>query len=169
MIIKTLQDEDFVNYKLPSMFIAFPSCTFKCERECEECCCQNSALASSPDIDISVMAITERYMDNPITKALVFGGLEPFDSWEDMRALISDLRYYTPDDIVIYTGYTKDEIADKLPTLALYENIVVKFGRYRPGQVPHYDEILGVNLASDNQFAERIEYENYSQPRQRNG
>lgn len=165
MIIKTLQDEDFVNYKLPSMFIAFPSCTFKCERECAECCCQNSALANSSDIDISVMAITERYMNNPITKALVFGGLEPFDSWEDMRALISDLRYYTPDDIVIYTGYTKDEIADKLPTLSLYENIVVKFGRYRPGQAPHYDEILGVNLASDNQFAERIEYENYSQPR----
>ena len=33
MIIKQLIDEDFVNYKVPSMFIAFPRCTFKCEKE----------------------------------------------------------------------------------------------------------------------------------------
>lgn len=32
----------------------------------------------------------------------------------------------------------------------------LKFGRYIPNQTPHYDSILGVNLASDNQYAERI-------------
>ena len=34
MRIKFLVDEDFVNYKKPSMFIGFPSCTWKCEKEC---------------------------------------------------------------------------------------------------------------------------------------
>ena len=34
--------EDFTNYKKPSMYIAFPSCTFKCEGECGQKICQNS-------------------------------------------------------------------------------------------------------------------------------
>ena len=37
-----------------------------------------------------------------------------------------------------------------------FTNIIIKFGRYIPNQKPHYDEVLGVNLASDNQYAERI-------------
>ena len=47
MIIKELRDEDFTNYKLPSMVVGFPSCTFKCEKECPGCkgMCQNSSLA----------------------------------------------------------------------------------------------------------------------------
>jgi len=31
MKLKFLIDEDFVNYKEPSMFIGFPNCTFKCD------------------------------------------------------------------------------------------------------------------------------------------
>ena len=43
MIIKQLVDEDFVNYKKPSMFIGFPTCDWKCERECgHQGLCQNS-------------------------------------------------------------------------------------------------------------------------------
>ena len=37
-----------------------------------------------------------------------------------------------------------------------YKNIIIKYGRYIPNQTPHRDEVLGVNLASDNQYAERI-------------
>jgi len=33
MIIKGLIDEDFVNYKKPSMTIMMPYCTFKCDKE----------------------------------------------------------------------------------------------------------------------------------------
>lgn len=45
---------------------------------------------------------------------------------------------------------------DKFHVLSEYKNIVVKFGRYIPGQEKHYDEVLGVYLASDNQYAEKI-------------
>ena len=49
-----------------------------------------------------------------------------------------------------------DEILSKIEDLLKFSNIIIKFGRYIPGQKPHYDEILGVNLASDNQYAEVI-------------
>lgn len=156
MIIKQLVDEDFVNYKKPSMFIAFPSCTFKCEKECGQKMCQNSSLVKSPNLNISISSLVERYMNNPITKAVVCGGLEPFDSWEELKCFILNFRYWCDDDIVIYTGYREDEIVDKLKWLRLYEPIIIKFGRYIPNQQKHYDDTLGVYLASDNQYGVKI-------------
>ena len=79
MLIKGLVDEDFVNYKLPSMYIATATCSFKCDKEYGQPICQNSELAKQPDIDIPITDIIMRYLANPITKAIVFGGLEPFD------------------------------------------------------------------------------------------
>lgn len=163
MVIKGLVDEDFIQYKKPSMFLAFPSCSFKCDKEAGCAICQNSALAKEPEIDISIIEIVSRYIKNPITKAVVCGGLEPFDSWDDLLALIINLRYYTNDDIVIYTGYTEEELESTyinanlvIETLSLYENIIIKFGRFIPNQEKHYDEVLGVELASPNQYARRI-------------
>lgn len=153
MEIKGLISEDFVNYKKPSMTIMFPRCTFKCN----EVLCQNSPLAKEKSINIEITDIVNRYLNNPITEAIVMQGLEPFDSWDDLLELVKQTRNSgCDDDIVIYTGYYKEEIADKIHVLSEYENIVVKFGRYIPGQERHYDEVLGVYLASDNQHAERI-------------
>lgn len=164
MRIKGITDEDFVNYKKPSMFIAFPSCNFKCERECPECHCQNGALANSPDIHTDVDKLCKRYLENPITKAVVCGGLEPIDSITDLYAFITTLRvrYKCDDDIVIYTGYTEEEMKSTfIPIwhlLVNHKNIIMKYGRYIPGEEPHYDEVLGVNLASSNQYAKVVSY-----------
>ena len=92
MIIKQLLDEDFVNYKKPSMFIGFPSCSWKCEKECGEKVCQNGTLATSPGIIIGVKSIVNRYINNPITSSIVCGGLEPFDTWDDLYQLIVYMR-----------------------------------------------------------------------------
>ena len=156
MRIKGLIDEDFVNYKKPSMFIIFPYCTFKCDKEAGCSICQNGRLANEPSLTLDENNIIERYMNNPITKAIVCGGLEPLDSWEELQCFIVNLRYRTQDDIVIYTGYTEDEIKDKLEWLSLYENIIIKFGRFVPDQEKIYDDVLGVELASPNQYARRI-------------
>lgn len=156
MIIKQLIDEDFTNYKKPSMFIGFPSCTWKCEKDCGMRVCQNSALAKAKGIKIEVDELVSRYLNNPITKAVVCGGLEPFDSWHDLQDLINRLRAQTTDDIVIYTGYKEEEITNQLQYLQAYSNIVIKFGRFIPNQQSHYDEVLGIKLASDNQHAKRI-------------
>ena len=155
--IKQLLDEDFVNYKKPSMFIGFPKCNWKCEKDCGEKMCQNKELALSSDIEISCQKIVDRYMQNPITKAIVCGGLEPFDSWEDLVNLIHEFRKHTQDFIIIYSGFYLSEINDKVEYLRQnYDNIIVKFGRFVPNKEPHYDEVLGVKLASSNQYAERI-------------
>ena len=68
MKIRGLIDEDFTNYKKPSMFIIFPKCTWKCDKECGRAVCQNGALAKSPIYDISIEDIVKRYTNNPITK-----------------------------------------------------------------------------------------------------
>lgn len=156
MNIKNLIDEDFANYKLCSMFIGFPSCTFKCEKECGICMCQNSDLVNYPTITIDYKAIVKRYINNHMSHAIVFGGLEPFDSYKDMIDLISEFRRQTQDDIVIYTGYKEEELYNELLYLSSFSNIIIKFGRFVPYQEKHYDEVLGVNLASANQYAVRL-------------
>lgn len=157
MQIKFLVDEDFVNYKKPSMFIgAGISCSFKCDKECGQNVCQNSSLSREPTIRLSIEKIVKRYIDNPITSAIVIGGLEPFDNYNEIRNLIKEFRNQTNDDIVIYTGYTKKELEDKIKELSIYPNIIVKFGRFVPNSQACIDKILGVKLASANQYAECI-------------
>lgn len=158
IIVKEIRDEDFTSYKKPSMIIGFPHCSWKCEKMCGMRVCQNSALAQAPNKSIGVKTIVNRYINNPITSAIIMAGLEPFDSEYDLLKLITYLRVSTQDDIVIYTGYTEEEIKsrDIYNSLLNFNNIIIKFGRYIPNQKKHYDEILGVNLASDNQYAKKI-------------
>ena len=152
MKIKGLISEDLVNYKKPSMTIIFPYCTFKCG----EGYCQNSELAKAPIIEMNINNLVDRYINNPITEAVVMQGLEPFDSWNDLKSFIHELREYCNDDIVIYTGYNKNEIIEKINELSKYTNIIVKFGRYIPNQEKHFDDLLGVYLAINNQYAEKV-------------
>lgn len=160
MIIKGIISEDIVNYKKIAMVIEFPYCDFKCDRDAGCSVCQNSQLSMARNYDIPMNDIISSYIDNPITEAIVMQGLEPFDSWEDLLELINKLRtmYECDDDIVIYTGYNKEEVSYEIDILRSlgFKNIIVKFGRYVPGDTIHFDKVLGVNLASDNQYAEVI-------------
>ena len=157
MKIKGITDEDFVNYKYPSMFIATSICSFKCEKECGiKGMCQNHPLTTAPSIEFPDERIVKRFLSNDISKAVVFGGLEPFDQFEELLELFSKFRAQTSADIVIFTGYTELELSDKIQPLSQFKNIIIKFGRYIPNQKPHYDEVLGIELASNNQYAKRI-------------
>ena len=167
MKIKGLVDYDICNYFKPSMFIIFPKCSFKCDKECGLAVCQNSQLVKEAEIEISEDEIVKRYLENPLTHAFVFGGLEPFDSFEDLKTLLDCIRnkYNCQDDIVIYTGYTEDELVHSARTELHdyyfyisnhFSNIIIKFGRFVPNQEKHYDVTLGVELASPNQYAKRI-------------
>lgn len=154
MIVKEVRDEDFTSYKKPAMVIGFPTCNWKCGKEL----CQNSSLAKAPNIDIKVDTLVERYINNPITCAVICAGLEPMDSFEDLWRFIFHLRVKgCNDEVIIYTGYYKNEIPEEyLKRLSIVPNIIVKWGRFIPNQQSHFDRILGIGLASDNQFAERI-------------
>lgn len=156
MFLKNMIDVDFVNYKKPSMILGFPKCSFKCNTDCGRQVCHNNALTSSPNVYISNTGVIMRYMRNQLTHAICLQGLEPLDSWEDVISLIDNFRKQSQDDIVIYTGYTEEEAQWYIRQLQPYGNIIMKFGRFIPDQRPHYDQVLGVYLASDNQYAKKI-------------
>ena len=171
MKVKGIVFEDFVNYKKPSMYVIFPYCSFKCDHECGRPVCQNSALALEPVIEIDKDELIEDYIANPITDAIVLAGLEPFDSPLDLVPFIDTLRrqHHCMDDIVIYTGYTEEELQSGnyghgIPSMqkqyyesvCSYENIIIKFGRYKPNEESHFDKVLGVKLASPNQYARKF-------------
>lgn len=154
MLVKSIVDEDFSNYKEPSMFIGTCYCDFKCCKQAgvSSSVCQNSELAAQENIEISTDEIYQRYSGNPITSAVVLGGLEPLKQFDDVCELIGCFRKHGCNDtFVIYTGYEATEISNELSKLSMLGNIVMKFGRYVPNGKSRYDSVLGVILASDNQ------------------
>lgn len=156
MKLKGLVDEDFLQYKKPSMFIICPYCTFKCDKESGTQICQNWSLSKAEVVDYPIKDLVRRYLMNEITKSVVFGGLEPLETFDDLYEFIKLLRVYSNDDIVIYTGFKEEEVIDKINKLKEFKNIIIKFGRYIPGQEKHLDPILGVELSSNNQYALKI-------------
>ena len=159
MEIKGIIDECIGDYKKTSMYIAFPKCTFKCDKENGCKLCQNSNLAQQPSYEITIENLVDRYINNPLTSAIVCGGLEPFDTPNSLYNFILTLRQKgNLDDVVIYTGYTEQELNTRwvYKKLKKLPKIIIKFGRFRPNQSPHYDKVLGVNLSSDNQYAKEV-------------
>lgn len=156
MKLKYVVTEDFVNYKKPALFIGTAFCDFKCEKECGIACCHNNPLINQPTINIDNKKLIELYINNDITKAIVIGGLEPFLQWNELLELIRAFREKTSDDIVIYSGYYKEEILNYIEELKKFENIIIKFGRFIPNSKSMYDKVLGIELASENQYGERI-------------
>jgi len=156
MKIKTIEDENFTDYKLPSMLIATAKCDWKCCREAglSTELCQNSELAKQPDIEVSCEEIYKRYIDNPITKAIVLGGLEPFLQIFEIIELIKYFRNKNCEDpFVIYSGCELNEVYSELMMLNNNKNIIVKLGRYKLNYQPKFDEVLGITLAGENQKA----------------
>lgn len=160
MKLKLIQDETFQDYAFAiSMLIACEKCDYKCARDggFSSSLCQNSHLAQMPTIFLTNEQIYERYKSNPITTAIIIAGMEPLLQFEEIFDLIKYFRLHgNTDPYIVYTGYYPEEISDKINALKEFENIIIKFGRFIPNQKPHYDEILGVMLASDNQWAEKI-------------
>lgn len=159
MKLRGYVEDDFTQYRKPSMFLITPYCDFKCCIENGNNICQNMDVIKAPIIDVDDNDLVNRYLNNPITKAIVIAGLEPFDTFDDMYEFLYCLRhtYNCDDDVVIYTGYYENEIIDKLIVLSRsFVNIIVKFGRFIPGQKSHYDKVLGVELANDEQYARRL-------------
>ena len=157
MKIRGLNDYDIVNYRQPTMFIVFPYCSFKCDKEAGIQVCQNSKLAKEPIIEMSEDRIIQMYKHNPLLRGIVCGGLEPFDSMRELSNFLYLFRLHYKDPIIIYTGYTETEAELHVSYLKPLGNLIIKFGRFIPNRPSRYDEILGVTLASDNQYAKYYE------------
>lgn len=159
MKIKYIQDEAFSDYQKPYMFIGTCMCSFKC---CIEAgipikVCQNSNWTQEVlDHNVNNDLIVERYLSNHITEAIVFGGLEPLDQFDELIELIRLFRQKTQDSIIIYTGFYKYEILNYIDQLKQFTNIIIKYGRFIPNDTPRFDDVLGITLISHNQYAEKI-------------
>lgn len=160
MRVKDINTTDFVNYKDRSMFISSCFCSWKCctELGLDIGVCQNAPLAQAEIKDIPDKDIYELFVNNkPLTQAVVIGGLEPMIQANEVIALIDCFRKNGQDcPFIIYTGYYPNEIPKEIDLLKQYNNIIIKFGRFMPNAKSRYDEVLGVTLVSDNQYAEKI-------------
>lgn len=157
MRIKNLMVEDFVNYKKPSLFIGTCFCDWKCciEQNLDTWACQNAHLSNFVIFNVKNEAIYNWFSSNTITEAVVIGGLEPMLQIDELVSLIGFFREQGETcPFVIYTGYYPHEIESQLESLKRFKNIIVKYGRYIPDDDERYDEVLGVMLASSNQYAE---------------
>lgn len=158
--LKDVIMEDFCNYQKPSMFLISSICNWKCciEQHLDISICQNSPLTQLPTKSFKISSLYNAYISNDISKAIIFGGLEPLLQIDEVEALISYFRAKgCQDDIVIFTGYTEEELQENgsLDRITPYKNIILKFGRYIPNQFSHYDPILGITLVSENQYSKR--------------
>lgn len=153
-----IQDECFQDYKKISMLVSCVKCDGKCWKELNlpPSTCQNNELSNKDIKSIDISKLIDRYVSNKLTKAIIFGGLEPFLQFNEILEFVKGFRIQSDDDIVIYTGYYPDEIKQELMQLKRFPNIIVKFGRYIPNSKKKYDEVLGIELISDNQYAEKI-------------
>ena len=158
IIIKDIINEVFGDYKKISMLIGVCSCDWKCCKEAENNICQNMNIAKQPNISIDIHNLINKYKSNTLTEAIIFGGLEPFLQFNEVYSFINILRneYNIHDDIVIYTGYYENEVSAYVNRLKQFDNIIIKYGRFIPNRSTKYDSILGVTLASDNQYAVKI-------------
>ena len=94
---------------------------------------------------------------NPITQAIVIGGLEPILQFDEIFELVSYFRKLgCNDDFVIYTGYYENEIKKEIQLISKFKNIIIKYGRIIPDSKPIFDSVLGVTLSSENQHAVKI-------------
>lgn len=166
--VKDIIDEDFANYYKPSMFIATSKCSFKCEHEDKNVKCQNSKIANQPNIVLNIDDVIDRFLANPITQAVVLGGLEPFDTIDELVSFIIRFKERCKNDLVIYTGYTISEVSEmqidnmpffnylkkqKIVNNYMNNPLIIKYGRFKSNCDSVLDPILNVRLASSNQHA----------------
>lgn len=156
--LKNILDENFQDYKKTSMMLATCKCDWKCAKEgnFDISICQNSELANQKNIEVSIKSIIDRYLNNPITQAIIIGGLEPMLQFNEILEFVKNFRLECDDDIVIYTGYYPKEVLYIIDRLSVYKNIIIKFGRYKENSNKKFDDILGIWLPSDNQYAVKI-------------
>lgn len=157
MHLKNIVDEfSGYYYKDPYMLLVAPTCTWKCNG------CKHAHLSLLETKDYPDDIILKRFNTNPRTKAIVIGGLEPFDSEDELHSFIFSARkFFEPGDrpvLVISTGYYLDELKKSHhwcwieSEIVQYGNAIIKCGRSELGEKPFFNPILGVYLDGINQY-----------------
>lgn len=148
--------EVFQDYKKSALLLCTCFCDWKCctESNHDKTMCQNSKLENSPNKEIPFNRILEMVERNSVIDAVIFGGLEPLIQINQVIQCIEYLRKHgVTKDILIYTGYYLEEIDEPVINRLSESNVILKCGRYIPDRPPKFDDVLGITLASDNQYS----------------
>ena len=152
--------EVFNDFKLPMLLVAMPYCDWKCciEQNIPITTCQNNHLDLERVNHITNEELTKKILNNILVDGVIFGGLETINkfSFPEILDFVEYFRSQSDKPIVIYTGYYPDEILDEVTQLQKYNNIYMKFGRFKINSKTKYDGVLGITLSSENQFGIKI-------------
>ena len=169
MKVLEIKPNDFANFHDPwghsSLFVGMGWCDWKCCKEAgvDVSICQNYELQNSGfSKNIPARDLLSRYLGE--STSVVLGGLEPLNDMEGVLELASEFAELAegwPRDVraafVVYTGYTREECHGKIDAVARSlgwrPTLIVKYGRFVPNGNGRFDPVLGVTLASDNQYA----------------
>lgn len=156
----TIIKETVNDYKKTALLIGVKTCDYKCciEQNIDNSICHNYNLDNEEEVDLSTQSLISRVLKNKLINAVIFGGKEPMldKYFNDMLDVIECLRDKSEIDIVIYTGYYKHEISEKIEKLKKFNNIIVKFGRFKLNGKKRFDNVLGIELNNEEQYAEKI-------------
>ena len=143
--------EVYNDYKKVGVLLATPTCNNNCKY------CQNEYLKKKKPIEYDISEIFNFVKKNKLIKSFIFGGLDCMDSFDQTYDIIKEIRKKFDYDIVLYTGKLKTDINLEIEKLKNFKGIIIKFGKYKKNKEKKYDELLGITLASNNQYSRRIE------------
>lgn len=165
MVLIDVKTDNVTDYKKTSLLLVFPYCSGKCGPECQNISLIRGEVKTSY-ITATADDISDLYYNLKTHEAVVMAGLEPFDSFDDVLSIVESLcKLDKPCDIVIYTGYNKEEYEERFQKDLLkvfksatadrscYKKLIVKIGRYDSNNKQKWhSNILGVDLATKNQY-----------------
>lgn len=146
--------EVFQDYKKSALLFSTCYCDWKC---CHEAgvdidICQNQKVSQQREVTLPFESILKK-VNQSFTDAVIFGGLEPILQADEVVQCIEYLRKHgVKKDIVVYTGYYLEEIDPETLAYLALNDCILKCGRFIPDRKPKFDAVLGITLASDNQY-----------------
>lgn len=163
-----VKTDNVTDYEETSMLLVFPKCSGKCGPACHN----YNMIGKTAPLNVKVEDIVNLYNSLSDHKAVVCAGLEPFDSFDDLYALVEAFANNSkPCDFVIYSGYYPYndvsyenstgitnvwELARKIVKIKGSNQdftLYFKYGRYieDPNDDGYDSRLLGVHLSSRNQ------------------
>lgn len=95
-----------------------------CSLRCEGCISVDTWATAKTLIPIEQLMMTlSSYL--PLIDGITISGGEPFDQFEALLAIVVQLRKKTKVDILVYTGYSIEDITDQLQQIKPYIDVLI--------------------------------------------
>ena len=95
-----------------------------CSLRCEGCISVDTWATAKKLIPIDqLMMVLSSYL--PLVDGITISGGEPFDQFDALLAIVVQLRKKTEVDILLYTGYSIEDIPDQLQKIKPYIDVLI--------------------------------------------